>query len=128
MLSLYRDTEGISSRSRCDKVPVWFKSISSILVAGSDTGGDNIPTLTATFSIIMHVSTGADVIIAPSIEQSAMASGCVRGRGRGRRHDFVGGHSSFGGRDSYVGRQTVSDKELRQCKHCEKNNHIPEKC
>jgi len=90
-------------------------------------GGDNIPTLTATFSRIMHVSTEADVTTAPSIEHSAMASG--RGRGRGREHDFIGGRDLFGGhRGSYGGRQTVGDKGLRQCKHCGRNNHISEKC
>jgi len=47
-------------------------------------GGDNIPTLTATFSRVMHVSTGANVTTAPSIEQSIMTSGRGRGHGRGR--------------------------------------------
>jgi len=38
----------------------------------------------------MRVSTGPDVSSAPSIEQSAMVSGCGRGRGLGRY---------FGGRE-----------------------------
>jgi len=61
-----------------------LESISSIPGAGSDLGGDNIPTLTATLSRIMRVSTGADVTTAPSIEQSAMTSGHGRGHGHGR--------------------------------------------
>ena len=52
----------------------------------------------------MHVSTGADVSTASSIEQSAMASGRDRGRGHGR--DFVGGCGSFEGRGSYSGKQS----------------------
>ena len=53
--------------------------------------GDNILTLTVTFSRVMLVSTEVDVFSAPSIEQSAMVSGRDRGRCRGR--DFGGrGH------------------------------------
>ena len=75
-------------------------------------GGDNIPTLTAAFSKVMHVSIRANVTTAPSIEQSAMASG--RGTGRGRRRDFVEGPGSFrGGCGTYGGRQTVGNKGLR---------------
>ena len=48
-----------------------------------------------TFSRVMRVFTGVDVTTAPSIEQSAMASGRGRGRGRDRDCDFVG-HGSFG--------------------------------
>jgi len=48
----------------------------------------------------MHVSNGADVSTASSIEQSAMASG----RGRGR--DFVERCGSFEGRGSYSGKQS----------------------
>ena len=45
-------------------------------------GGDSILTLTITFSRVMRVSTGVDVISASSIDQSAMYFG--RGIGRGR--------------------------------------------
>ena len=76
----------------------------------------------------MRVSTGADVTTAPSIEQSAMASGRGRGRGLDRGRDFVGGRDSFGGsRGSYGDRQTVEDKGPRLCKRCGRNNHISEK-
>jgi len=51
-------------------------------VWGQILGGDSIPTLTATFSRVMRVSTGADVFSAPSIEQSVMVSGHGRGHGR----------------------------------------------
>ena len=74
-------------------------------------GGDNIPTLTATFSKVMHVSIRANVTTAPSIEQSAMASG--RGTGRDRRRDFVGPGSFGGGCGTYGGRQTVGNMGLR---------------
>ena len=47
--------------------------------------GDNIPTLTATFSSVMHVSIGPDATTAPSIEQFAVVSG----RGRGRVADVI---------------------------------------
>ena len=86
--------------------------------------GDSIPTLTATFSRVMRVSTGADISSAPSIEQSAMISG--RGIGRGR--DFGGLVSFVGVRGSYGGRQGVVDKGLRQCEHCRRNNQISEQC
>jgi len=80
-------------------------------VRGQILGGDNIPTLIATFSRVMCVSTGADVTTTPFNEQSVMASECGRGCGRGYERDFVGGHGSFGGgRGSYSGRQTVGDK------------------
>ena len=96
---------------------------------GQILGGDNIPTLTATFPRVMRVSTGADVTTAPSIKRSDIASGRGRARGRGYGRDFAGGRGSLGGgRDSYSGRQTVGDKEPRQCKHCGRNNHISEKC
>ena len=49
------------------------------LVRDQILGGDSIPTLNATFSRVMRVSTGADVCSASSIEQSAIVSG--RGRG-----------------------------------------------
>jgi len=67
-------------------------------------GGDSIPTLTATFSRIMQVSTRSDVSSAPSIEQSAMIFG--HGRSRGHGCDFGGRGRGFvgGGRGSYGGR------------------------
>ena len=78
-------------------------------------GGDSIPTLTATFSRVMHVSTGADVSSASSIDQSVMYSG--RGRGRSRGRDY-GGHGLFGARRSFLsGRQSAHDKGPRHCKH-----------
>ena len=46
-----------------------------------------------------------------------MASGRGRDRGRDRGREFLG-RDSIGGLGSYVGRQTVSDKGLRQSKHC----------
>ena len=68
--------------------------------------GEYIPTLTVTFSRVLRVSTGADVSLAPSIEQSATVSEC--GRGCGCDRDFRGGLISFGGgRGCYGGRQTV---------------------
>ena len=73
-----------------------------IPAVGSDTKEEIVfPTLTSTFSRVMRVSTGSDVSFAPSIEQSAMISGC----GRGHSHDFGGRgcgsvreHGSYGGR------------------------------
>jgi len=50
---------------------------------------DNIPTLTATFSRFMRVSTGADIPSTPSIEQSAIVSGHGRGRGRDLKDEDV---------------------------------------
>jgi len=77
---------------------------------GSDIRGDSILTLIATFFRVMHVSTGANMSHAPSIEQSVMVSGRDRGRGRGHGCDF-GGRGSFGGdHGSYAGRQAVGDK------------------
>jgi len=61
-----------------------------------------------------------------SIEQSIMASG--RGRIRGRERNVVGGRGLFRDRDSYGGRQTVGDKRPRQYKDYGRNNHISEKC
>ena len=79
------------------------------------------------FLQVMCASTGADVSPAPSIKQSVVVSGC--GRGRSHSRDFGGGRSSFGGGcGSYGGRQIGLDKELRQCKHYKRNNHISEKC
>jgi len=59
-------------------------------VRGQILEEDNIPTLTATFSKIMRVSTEADVSHAPSIESSVMVSGRSRGCGRDRIRDFRG--------------------------------------
>ena len=96
---------------------------------GQILGGDNISTLTFTFSRIMRVSTGADVTTAPSIEQSVMASGRGRGRGRDRGRDFVGGDGSFGGGCGSSGTKlTISDKRSRLCKHYGRTNHISDKC
>ena len=78
-----QDIEGISSRSHSVKVLVWFKYIPSIQVRGPILGGDNIPTLTVTFSRVMRVSTGVDVTTAPSVVQSLVTFECGRGRGRG---------------------------------------------
>ena len=50
--------------------------------------GHSIPFLTVTFSKVMHVSTGADMSPAPSIEQSAMIFERDRGRGRDRDRDL----------------------------------------
>ena len=85
-------------------------------VRGQILGGDNILTLTVTFSRVMRVSTGAAVSSAPSIEQSAMVSGC----GCGRDRDFGESGRGFvgGGRGSYGGRHSASEKGSRQCKHC----------
>jgi len=95
-------------------------------VRGQILEGDSIPTLTVTFSRVMRISIGADVSSTPSIEQSAMVSG----RGRGRGCDFGGQGRGFigDGRGSYGGRQSASEKDLRQCKHCGRSNHIFEKC
>ena len=81
-------------------------------------GGDNILTLTVTFSRVVRVSTGADVSPTPSIKQSVMVSGHGRGRGRGSDRDFGVRGSFGGGRGSYGGSQNVVDKRPRQCKHC----------
>jgi len=92
-------------------------------------GGGSIPTLTVTFSRVMHVSTGADVSSASSIDQSAMYIGRGGGRGRGRERDFGGGRGSFGaGHNVFIGRLHASDKGPRHCTHCGRNNHISEKC
>ena len=95
-------------------------------VRGQTLGGDSIFLLTVIFSRVMRVFTGADIFSAPSIKLSAMISGCGKGRGRGR--DFRGrGHESIGGGyGSYGGRQSASDKTLRQCRQCGRNNHISE--
>ena len=75
----------------------------------------------------MRVSTVANVSSTLIIEQSAMISGC--GRGRGRDHDFRGGRGLFrGGRGSYGGIYRGFNKGPRQYKHCRRNNHISEKC
>ena len=66
-----------------------------ITCAGQILEGDNIFTLTTTFSRVMRVSTGADVSHAPSIEQSVMISG--RDIGRDRDHGVGRGYGSFGG-------------------------------
>jgi len=51
------------------------------------------------------------------------------GRGRGRGRDFGGGRGSFGaGRNVLFGRLNVSDKRLRHCTHCGRNNYISKKC
>jgi len=105
----------------------WSPSLRS-QVRGQMLEGDNIPTLTTTFSRVMCVSTGANLTTTPSIEQFAMASKCGRGSGRSRRRDCEGGHGSFEGRGSYGGRQTIGDKRSRQCRHCGRNNYISEKC
>jgi len=57
-------------------------------VRGQILRGDSIPFLTVTFSKVMHVSTGADMSPAPSIEQSAMIFERDRGRGRDRDRDL----------------------------------------
>jgi len=89
---------------------------------------DGILTLTATFSKVIHASTGADVSSASSIEQSIMYSGHGRGRDSGRDRDF-GGHGSFGAERCFTGsRQSAPDKKPRHCTHCGWSNHISEKC
>jgi len=96
-------------------------------VRGQILGGDSIPTLTATFSRVMQVSTGANVSSASSMDLSAMYSG--RGRGRGRRCHFGGGRGSFDAGRNVPGRRlNASDKGSRHCTHCGRNNHISEKC
>jgi len=90
-------------------------------------GGDSTPTLTATFSRVMHISTGADVSPTPSIEQSAMVFERGRGRDRDRDRDFGDRGSFVGDRGSYDGRRNIVDKGPGQCKHCGRNNHISEK-
>jgi len=67
-------------------------------------GEDNIPTLTATFSRVMCVSTDTDVSHASSIDQSAMYYGRSRGHGRGCERDSGGGRGSFGMRRNFPGR------------------------
>ncbi|XP_020252608.1 uncharacterized protein LOC109829921 [Asparagus officinalis] len=93
-------------------------------VRGQILGGDSIPSLTATFSRVMQVSTGVSSDTSapspPSVDQSAMFSSRGRGRGRGR--------DSLGGRGSFSGRQGDSDRGSRQCGHCGRTNHISEKC
>jgi len=74
-----RHCEGIVKISQCQNSCL-SPSLRS-QVRGQILGGDNIPTLTATFSRIMRISTGVDVTT--FIEQSAMASRRGRGRGRG---------------------------------------------
>jgi len=49
-------------------------------VRGQILEGDSIPTLTATFSRVIRVSTRSDVSSTPSIKQFAMISACGRGR------------------------------------------------
>jgi len=68
--------------------------------------GDSIPTLTATFSRVMGVSTGSDISSTPSIEQSVIISGL--GKVRGRDRDFGGRGCGFvgGGRGVDLMRQT----------------------
>ena len=68
----------------------------------------------------MCVSTRADVLCAPSIEESAMVFG--RGKSRGRGRNFGERDSFGGGCGSYGGRQTIGDKEPWQCKHCGRKN------
>jgi len=117
---MHQHTEGVSSRSV--KVLVWLESSLRSQVRGQILGGDNIPTLTATFSSVMHVSTGPDATTAPSIEQFAVVSG--RGRGRGLGRDFVG-RGSFGGGCGLmvVDRLLVIRGSGNIC-----NDHISEKC
>ncbi|XP_020261846.1 uncharacterized protein LOC109837879 [Asparagus officinalis] len=95
-------------------------------VRGQILGGDTIPSLTATFSRVMQVSTGVSSDTSapspPSVDQSAMFSSRGRGRGRGRGRDSVGGRGSFSGR------QGDSDRGSHQCGHCGRTNHISEKC
>ena len=54
----------------------------------------------------------------------------ISGRDRSRDRDFEGrGRGSVGReRGSYGGRQSTSEKGSRQCRHCERGNHISEKC
>jgi len=74
-------------------------------VPGHILGGDSIPTLTVTFSRVMCVSTGTDVLPVAFIEQFVMTTGRGRGRGREHDHEFGGGRSSFeGGRSSSSGK------------------------
>ena len=68
---------------------------------GQILGGDNILMLTATFSRVMRISTGADISYASSIDQSAMYSG--RGRGGGRGRDSGGGYGLFGAGRNFSG-------------------------
>ena len=79
-------------------------------VRGQILREDSIFTLTATFSRVMRVFTGADVSSAPFIEQSVMISGRDRGYGRGRVFGGRGREFIRGGRDSYGGRQSASEK------------------
>jgi len=93
-------------------------------VQGQIPRGGSILTLTATFSRVMRVSTGADVFSASSIDQSDMYSGRGRAFGHGR--------SSGGERDLFgTGRNFSSGKHNkgpRHYKHCGRSNHISEKC
>ena len=112
-------------------VAKFLSGLSSTLrswVWGQILGGDSIPTLTATFSRVMRVSTGADIFFAPFIEQSAMVSRCGRNRGCGRNFGGRGRGSVGGGRSFYEGRQSASEKGPRQCRHCERSNHVSRKC
>jgi len=95
---------------------------------GQILGGDSILTLTAIFSRVTHVSTGADVSSTLSIDESTIYSIRGRGRGRGHDHDFGGRHGSFGaGCNFSSGRLNASDKGPRHCTHCGRNNYIFEK-
>jgi len=88
-------------------------------------GGDSIFTLIATFSRVMQISTGSNVSSTSSIEQSAM----IFGRGRGRDRNFGGARrGSVRERGSYGDRQNAPEKGLRQCRNCERSNHIFAKC
>ena len=85
--------------------------------------------LTATFSRIMRVFTGADVSSTSPIGQCAMYSGRGRGCDHDRDRNFEGGYGLFrAGHNFTGGRQSAPNKGPRRCKHCEQSNHISEKC
>ena len=124
---MQRHFGGIVRISQCRRFCLACLTLRS-QVRGQILGGDSIPTLTATFSRVMRVSTGADLSFASSIDLSVMYSGCGRDHDRGRECDFRGERGLFGiGRNAPVGRLNVSNKGPRHYTYCSRNNHISEK-
>jgi len=81
-------------------------------VRGQILGRYYILMLTATFSKVMRVSTGAVVFLASSIDQSVMYSRRGRGLDCGHGRDFGGGCGSFGAGCNFPGgRLNASEKK-----------------
>jgi len=92
-------------------------------VRGQILRGDNIPTLTATFSRVMCVSIGDGMSSGPSIEQSAWFPGVIEVAVVVMIVILEDVDPLEGGRGPYGGRQSGFDKGPCQCRHCERNNH-----